>query len=614
MEQSVRSDSAPAPTRHREDRDVDKAASRLLAEPPRDGGTDWASLAADHPGFLPYPFDRPRALLRLDLIIPAEASRMLGLAREEVERRRAAYVGSHDPDVWPRVAACLRREMRMDLLELVASDVLEEDGSDGMDPMLVAIEKDRALAAEHIRLLNISGHLPDEDPSWDPTHEASDLQWTHWRDVLLHTVPTTLAGCVATARYAAEWVEREGLDLSEDGPKLFALLARSPALHGIEPPSQLLTMEGAASLAFEPYELDTALRNPREWAAEFTEHSIGMHLADKLLRMGKSEAVSFVQDADRRDGKLPEVLMKSLSSAREALDGWARVLSVAEARFLVAASSAAIEAPGESGEVVEPPSSDTPKHGYLPAPEGIGEGSYGLRIDEEGVGLHAPPGSTAFVEPDLPQGAGLAVLYRHGMGPRIWDLTHAFDPALYAPGEVRNPMLQVCDPVTGQLGQIDATLIEKIHRVFGIYVPVDVAERYGPAPTPLPVLEMCPEGMFEQVVTDRSAYPLLRPTETAIVDPARREPTHGALCVLQWSGGSRSVLLTNRRALQNNPEAWWVDPVNRPRSREAWAKRMGGVPTMFASDGPYDAGHLAEKIIGTVVGVLGRSACKGDTP
>lgn len=45
MEQSVRSDSAPAPTRHREDRDVDKAAAQLLAAPVP-GGIDRRALVA----------------------------------------------------------------------------------------------------------------------------------------------------------------------------------------------------------------------------------------------------------------------------------------------------------------------------------------------------------------------------------------------------------------------------------------------------------------------------------------------------------------------------------------------------------------------------------------
>ncbi|MFC6048051.1 hypothetical protein ACFPYM_09415 [Methylobacterium hispanicum] len=97
-----------------------------------------------------------------------------------------------------------------------------------VDPIFAAIEKDRALAAEHIRLLSISGSKPDDDPSWEPTHDASDAQWEHWREALLKTVPTTAAGCAALARYANEWVEREGVGLDEDGAKIFDLIGRSP--------------------------------------------------------------------------------------------------------------------------------------------------------------------------------------------------------------------------------------------------------------------------------------------------------------------------------------------------------------------------------------------------
>ncbi|TXM93541.1 hypothetical protein FV222_22235 [Methylobacterium sp. WL103] len=100
--------------------------------------------------------------------------------------------------------------------------------------------------------------------------------------------------------------------------------------------------------------------------------------------------------------------------------------------------------------------------------------------------------------------------------------------------------------------------------------------------------------MGEQYVKDAGAYPLVRKGETVVFDPSRRELTHGALCVIEWHGGTRDVMLTHFREIggQGEPQ-WWVDPVNRV-----------GAGTVYASDGPYDADHLRQKMVGTVVGVL----------
>ena len=63
---------------------------------------------------------------------------------------------------------------------------------------------------------------------------------------------------------------------------------------------------------------------------------------------------------------------------------------------------------------------------------------------------------------------------------------------------------------------------------------------------------------------------------------------------MQWNNGVRDVMLTNLRPVGGMGEdRWWVDPVNRPGDR-----------TVYASDGPYDADHLRQKLVGTVVGVL----------
>jgi hypothetical protein len=157
------------------------------------------------------------------------------------------------------------------------------------------------------------------------------------------------------------------------------------------------------------------------------------------------------------------------------------------------------------------------------------------------------------------------------------------------------PLIEVVVPGTGQTGGLRAEIVEKIHRVVGVYTPVEVADNAPSLPSKLPVLRECPEGMGEQYAYDAAAYPLVRKGETVVYDPSQREPTHGALYVMQWDNGStRDVMLTNLRKVGGQGEPrWWVDPVNRI-----------GVGTRYASDGPYDPDHLRGKIVGAVVGVL----------
>ncbi|MCJ2106999.1 hypothetical protein MKK70_16765 [Methylobacterium sp. E-041] len=235
----------------------------------------------------------------------------------------------------------------------------------------------------------------------------------------------------------------------------------------------------------------------------------------------------------------------------------------------------------------------------IPAPAGAPDDAYALSVNDDSLGLHAAPGSAIVVAPTMPTGAGLAVFYLKGRsGNVVYDLTHGFRPErtiAFAPDSELMPLIEVVVPGTGQTGGLRAEIVEKIHRVVGVYTPVEVADNAPSLPSKLPVLSECPEGMGEQYAYDAAAYPLVRKGETVVYDPSRREPTHGALYVMQWDNGSaRDVMLTNLRKVGGQGEArWWVDPVNRI-----------GVGTRYASDGPYDADHLRGKIVGAVVGVL----------
>ena len=63
------------------------------------------------------------------------------------------------------------------------------------------------------------------------TGNAHTAMWEHVRGVLLKTVPTTAAGCVALARFTREFTEDQGVPLEyESNDPVLDLIARSPAL------------------------------------------------------------------------------------------------------------------------------------------------------------------------------------------------------------------------------------------------------------------------------------------------------------------------------------------------------------------------------------------------
>ncbi len=260
---------------------------------------------------------------------------------------------------------------------------------------------------------------------------------------------------------------------------------------------------------------------------------------------------------------------------------------------------------GEPAEVQVPA-------GTVPAPAGTHPEAYAMRVNADGLGLHAAPGAAVIVEPVVPEKAGLAVFYLKGSAtPVIFDLTHNFRPedaGPVAPGSELVPVIELCEPRSGIIRLLDSARIERLHRIVGIHTPAEIAQKHRRSPDPLPLMGECPEGMGEHRLCDTSAYPLVRFGETVVYDPAQREPTHGALCVLEWNNGHRSLLLTNLRQVEGKGHPhWWVDPVNRPPSREVMERRLAErspVDMLHTSEGPFTVEHLQSKIVGTVVGVL----------
>lgn len=269
---------------------------------------------------------------------------------------------------------------------------------------------------------------------------------------------------------------------------------------------------------------------------------------------------------------------------------------------------------------VQHDASDTeaePKFGYMLRPEDSHPDSYGLIVDENGAGVKMPPGSTVIVEPVPPSGRDFCVAYFvSGNGPSIWQIGESFEPdflQVNAASEV-HPMIEVFDPVAGRRGQFDAQRIAKLHRVQGVYIPADVMDKFGPAPADLPLMSEAPEGCLEHYVRDATNYPVLREGDIALIDIGKTELTNGALVALKWKSDDCSLLQTNYRKMGLTGPVWAVDPLNRPPGPGMMERRQKHTRILYASDGPYTAEMLQEKIVGTVIGILQRSLGRRAAP
>ena len=102
------------------------------------------------------------------------------------------------------------------------------------------------------------------------------------------------------------------------------------------------TVQEAASLDFAAYAFDTPTRDPNGWMKEFAHHAIGMHVADRTLRMSKAELVAFIRKGGERDAEVPATMLAALEGAQRTFEGWGKLLDLARTRYLVAGSSAVL--------------------------------------------------------------------------------------------------------------------------------------------------------------------------------------------------------------------------------------------------------------------------------
>ena len=113
------------------------------------------------------------------------------------------------------------------------------------------------------------------------------------------------------------------------------------------PEGGLFTDEGAARLDFTAQTFDAPLRNVPAWSEEFRHYALGMHIADRFLRMDKAEAVEIVRRGDGLEGRTTEMMFKAITSAQQAFEVWAKQLDIAACRYAVAISTATVERSAE---------------------------------------------------------------------------------------------------------------------------------------------------------------------------------------------------------------------------------------------------------------------------
>ncbi|MCJ2097454.1 hypothetical protein, partial [Methylobacterium sp. E-046] len=82
-------------------------------------------------------------------------------------------------------------------------------------------------------------------------------------------------------------------------------------------------------------------------------HSLGMHIADRTLRMSKPELVAFIQKGGERDAEVPTAKLEALTCAQKTLEGWGKLLDLARDRYLVAGSSAVLSQDAETDAEAE---------------------------------------------------------------------------------------------------------------------------------------------------------------------------------------------------------------------------------------------------------------------
>lgn len=114
-------------------------------------------------------------------------------------------------------------------------------------------------------------------------------------------------------------------------------------------------------------------------------------------------------------------------------------------------------------------------------------------------------------------------------------------------------------------------------------------------PRALDVLSTVPAGFIVNRERDDTNAPHIRAGERIIADPADREPIHGELFLIEWSGGRRDVMQTVLRR-----ETGMVQLDGSRRDEDLWTLTGLG---FCLSEGPMRDAYLRTKIVGRVIGL-----------
>lgn len=138
--------------------------------------------------------------------------------------------------------ASAAKAMRRPMPAVVPAPAAEQPAASVLysrDPIFAAIAEARRLQAARDTLWQACQDLPDAAPEWAPEREAYAAWFAHIDNVLMQTVPTTAAGCVALARFVVDFCSEQGISIthgmdaaSVDNIGPLRLIAQSPALVG----------------------------------------------------------------------------------------------------------------------------------------------------------------------------------------------------------------------------------------------------------------------------------------------------------------------------------------------------------------------------------------------
>ncbi|MGI4941002.1 MAG: hypothetical protein ACRYHQ_10655 [Janthinobacterium lividum] len=92
------------------------------------------------------------------------------------------------------------------------------------------------------------------------------------------------------------------------------------------------------------------------------------------------------------------------------------------------------------------------------------------------------------------------------------------------------------------------------------------------------------------------------PGRVAIIDPADCDLVHGELYAIQYGRGPAVMQAIWRTT--GNLAAWWCVSLDDPRSWAECQARINAGHTLRMADGPYGPGHLEDRTLGRVVGLL----------